>query len=187
MTHSVFASIGLLGGALVCTVALAVGVAVRAAEAAAPHWSYSGESGPEQVPARAPRVLHLRRLSDDATLQRERTLVRAQDAGRSLWGAVEAVRRALRSQQPPDAATERPGGRGNEGRLTVDKESRLACCSQTSPCPLLTTTWHALSLNAPTYSTALARLVATCTADDLAKAVVFSVAGTPLTLSGGAI
>jgi hypothetical protein len=42
-------------------------------------------------------------------------------------------------------------------------------------------------LNAPTYSTALARLVATCTADDLAKAVVFSVAGTPLTLSGGAI
>ncbi len=47
MTDIAFASTGLLPRALACAVALCVGVEAHAAEGAAPHWSYSGETGPE--------------------------------------------------------------------------------------------------------------------------------------------
>jgi carbonic anhydrase len=47
MTDSVFVSTGLFTRALVCGAALCVGVRAQAAEAAAPHWSYSGEAGPK--------------------------------------------------------------------------------------------------------------------------------------------
>jgi carbonic anhydrase len=47
MTDTVFASTGLPVRILLCGVALCVGVGVHAAETAAPHWSYSGETGPE--------------------------------------------------------------------------------------------------------------------------------------------
>jgi carbonic anhydrase len=47
MIKKVFASTGLLTRALACGVALCVGVEAYAADAAAPHWSYSGETGPE--------------------------------------------------------------------------------------------------------------------------------------------
>jgi carbonic anhydrase len=47
MTDTVFASTGLLMRALVCAVTLCVSVEAHAAEGAAPHWSYSGETGPE--------------------------------------------------------------------------------------------------------------------------------------------
>ena len=46
MTHTISASTNLLTRAIVCAVAL-YGVATRAAEAPAPHWSYAGETGPE--------------------------------------------------------------------------------------------------------------------------------------------
>lgn len=46
MTDTKVASSRLLTRALVCGVAVCVGVTAHAAEAAAPHWSYSGESGP---------------------------------------------------------------------------------------------------------------------------------------------
>ena len=58
------------------------------------------------------------RLSDDAALHGERTLVRAQDSGRGLRSAGERVQGALRAQQPPDPAAERARGRGNEVGLT---------------------------------------------------------------------
>jgi carbonic anhydrase len=47
MTDTEFASTGRLVRALVCGVALCVGVDAHAQEAATPHWSYSGETGPE--------------------------------------------------------------------------------------------------------------------------------------------
>jgi len=47
MTHAVVASTGPLARALVCAGALCLGVAAHAADAAAPHWSYSGDTGPE--------------------------------------------------------------------------------------------------------------------------------------------
>jgi carbonic anhydrase len=47
MTDTGFASTGPLTRALVCAVALCAGVEAHAAEGAAPHWSYSGETGPE--------------------------------------------------------------------------------------------------------------------------------------------
>ena len=47
MTDTVFVSTGLLTRALVCGLALFAGPEAHAAEAAAPHWSYSGETGPE--------------------------------------------------------------------------------------------------------------------------------------------
>jgi carbonic anhydrase len=47
MTHSMFASTGLLAQALLCAVALCAGEAAQADEAAGPHWSYTGKTGPE--------------------------------------------------------------------------------------------------------------------------------------------
>jgi carbonic anhydrase len=47
MTVSMIASTGLLTRALVCGAALCVGVVAQAAEGAAHHWTYTGETGPE--------------------------------------------------------------------------------------------------------------------------------------------
>jgi carbonic anhydrase len=47
MTNRVFASTGLLARALTCVIAACAGVEAHAADAAGPHWSYSGETGPE--------------------------------------------------------------------------------------------------------------------------------------------
>ena len=47
MTNKVLASIGLLTRALTCVVAVCIGVAAHASDATGPHWSYSGENGPE--------------------------------------------------------------------------------------------------------------------------------------------
>ena len=54
MTHAVFASAGSLARALVCGIALCVGAAANAADTAAPHWSYSGDTGPEHWGAEDP-------------------------------------------------------------------------------------------------------------------------------------
>ncbi len=47
MTNTRLASIGLLTWAYVCGAALCLGVVTHAEEAAAHHWSYAGETGPE--------------------------------------------------------------------------------------------------------------------------------------------
>ena len=47
MPDTLFASSGLFTRALVCAAALCVGVLAQAAEGAAHHWTYSGETGPE--------------------------------------------------------------------------------------------------------------------------------------------
>ncbi len=54
MIYAAFASIGPLARPLVCGVALCAGIAAHAADAAAPHWSYAGETGPEHWGAEDP-------------------------------------------------------------------------------------------------------------------------------------